>query len=161
MAETEAVDFMCLKSGSIFSSSNHNQVFSVSKGLKLAGCGNQFSPKPGNNPEARSKPDSLRCPQNQDISIETDDHTDNSIVHDSVDARNVQDLFVSFENGLTLPLRVVAKSFRLSHCLTVSSSQGRTCEIFLRIIAKHRRFGRKHLMVALSRAREAKLVQVV
>jgi hypothetical protein len=99
---------------------------------------------------------SMKHPQNEDVSNQDDDQAANF-----VKVLNQENLFVSFECGLTLPLRVVAKSFRLSHCLTVSSSQGRTCENVLRIITKHRRFGRKHLMVSLSRAREAKSVQVV
>ena len=83
---------------------------------------------------------SMKHPQNEDVSN--------------------QDLFVSFECGLTLPLRVVVKSFRLTHALTISSSQGRTLPGVVEIRTKHRRFTRKHLMVCLSRATRFDLVQV-
>ena len=82
----------------------------------------------------------LKPSQHQD-----DDQNDDQAAN-FVKVLNQENLFVSFECGLTFPLRVVAKSFRLSHCLTVSSSQGRTCDSGLRIISKHRRFGRKHMM---------------
>ena len=67
---------------------------------------------------------------------------------------------VEFEGGIKLPLKFVAKNMRMVHALTIQSSQGRTLPGPVEIISKHPRFTRKHLMVCLSRATEASLVQV-
>ena len=63
--------------------------------------------------------------------------------------------------GLTLKLDFVAKHMRLSHCLTISSSQGRTLGGKVAILSQHKRFTRLHLMVCLSRATQASLVRVI
>ena len=106
--------------------------------------------------------------KNQDISkrsrnrqirniSETDDNMydnmDKSSVHD-------QDLLVSFECGLTLPFKTVAKSFCSTHALTIPSSQGRTLPRVVEIRAKHKRFTMRHLMLCLSRGVYAKDIQV-
>ena len=67
---------------------------------------------------------------------------------------------VFFEN-LTVKKTWVAKYTRLSHCLTISSSQGRTLHGIVSIISGHPRFTMKHLMICLSRGTSAKKVQVV
>ena len=55
----------------------------------------------------------------------------------------------------------VAKNCRLSHCLTISSSQGRTLHGNVLIISSHNRFTMKHLMICLSRATDAEKVWVI
>jgi hypothetical protein len=55
----------------------------------------------------------------------------------------------------------VAKNCRLSHCLTISSSQGRTLHGNVLIISSHNRFTMKHLMICLSRATDAGKVWVI
>ena len=67
---------------------------------------------------------------------------------------------VEFEGGRKLPLKFVARNMRLVHALTIQSSQGRTLPGPVEIISSHKRFTRKHLMICLSRATEARLVQV-
>ena len=67
---------------------------------------------------------------------------------------------VEFEGGIKLPLKFVARNMRLVHALTIQSSQGRTLPGPVEIISSHKRFTRKHLMICLSRATEASLVQV-
>ena len=67
---------------------------------------------------------------------------------------------VEFEGGIKLPLKFVARNMRLVHALTIQSSQGRTLPGPVEIISSHKRFTRKHLMICLSRATEARLVQV-
>jgi len=67
---------------------------------------------------------------------------------------------VEFEGGIKLSLNFVAKHMRLTHALTISSSQGRTLPGVVEIISGHPRFTKKHLMICLSRATEAHLVQV-
>ena len=67
---------------------------------------------------------------------------------------------VEFEGGLVLSLSFVAKHMRLCHAMTISSSQGRTLHGVVEIISGHPRFCRKKLMICLSRATEAHLVQV-
>ena len=66
---------------------------------------------------------------------------------------------VEFEGGIKLPLKFVARNMRLVHALTIQSSQGRTLPGRVEIIS-HKRFTRKHLMICLSRAEKACLVQV-
>ena len=67
---------------------------------------------------------------------------------------------VEFEGGIKLPSKFVARNMRLVHALTIQSSQGRTLPGPVEIISSHKRFTRKHLMICLSRATEASLVQV-
>ena len=52
---------------------------------------------------------------------------------------------VVFEGDLILTLDFVAKYMRLSHCLTISSSQGRTLQGIVEIFTNHKRFTMKHL----------------
>ena len=72
----------------------------------------------------------------------------------------VMDDTVEFEGGIKLPLKFVARNMRLVHALTIQSSQGRTLPGPVEIISSHKRFTRKHLMICLSRATLASLVQV-
>ena len=64
------------------------------------------------------------------------------------------------QGGLVLALKFVAKHMRLCHAMTISSSQGRTLHGVVEIISGHPMLCRKKLMVCLSRATEAPLVQV-
>ena len=74
--------------------------------------------------------------------------------------KQIKNDYVSFECGLTLPLKTVAKSFRLTHGLTISSSQGRTLPGVVEIRTRHKRLSRRHLMICLSRGTEFQKVQV-
>ena len=61
---------------------------------------------------------------------------------------------------LTLKKSWVVRNCRLSHCLTISSVQGRTLHGIVEILTNHPRFSRRHLLVCLSRATDASKVQV-
>ena len=74
--------------------------------------------------------------------------------------QGILDDTVEFEGAIKLPSKFVAKNMRLVHALTIQSSQGRTLPGPVEIISKHPRFTRKHLMICLSRATLASLVQV-